>query len=306
MTRYIIRRLLVTIPVLIIVTIAIFAMVRLVPGDPARMVASIEASTEQVELIRARLGLDKPPVTQYFIFMGQLFQGDMGTGLRSGLPVTDLLKHRLLNTILLSSISMLIASVVGIATGITSGVKQYSVFDYSATLLVLVGIAVPVFWLGLLLILVFSLRLDWLPATGMGSWRHLILPAISQAAAVTAFITRMTRSGLLDVIHQDYIRTARAKGLTERVVILRHALKNALIPVVTIIGMMAAHLFGGAVLVETVFAWPGIGSLLVEAILARDYPIVQGVILVFSAIFLLINLVVDISYAYLDPRIRYQ
>ena len=293
-------------PVLLAVTVIIFAVVRLIPGDPAVMLAGLTATPEQLELTRARLGLDQPVVTQYFIFMGNLLHGDMGTSIRSGLPVTEEIMHRLPNTILLTVTAMLIATVVGIAAGIISGVKQYSVFDYSSTLLVLFGISAPVFWLALMLMLLFSLQLDWLPAIGSGSWRHLILPAVSLAAAVTAFIARMTRSSMLEVIRQDYVRTARAKGLTERLVILRHALKNALIPVVTVIGMMTATLLGGAVFVEVVFAWPGLGRLLVEAILFRDYPVVQGIVLIFASIFILINLLVDISYAYLDPRIRYQ
>jgi len=306
MTRYIIRRLLIMLPVLWLVTVISFAVVRLAPGDPAVLLAGLATTPEQLELIRARLGLDQPLVTQYFIFISNLIQGDMGTSIRSGLPVLDEVMNRFPNTLLLAATAMFIASVVGIAVGIITAVKQYSIFDYLSTLLVLIGISAPVFWLAMLLMLLFSLQLGWLPSMGAGSWKHLILPSVSLAAAVTAMIARMTRSSMLDVIGQDYVRTARAKGLTERLVILRHALKNALIPVVTVIGILTASLLGGAVLVEMVFAWPGLGRLLVESILARDYPVVQGVVLVFAFIFILVNLAVDISYAYIDPRIRYK
>ena len=306
MTRYIIRRLLIMLPVLLLVTIIVFAMVRFIPGDPARVMAGFTATLEEVEQIRTRLGLDQPLTTQYVIFIGNLLQGDMGQSAQTGLPVTEAIMLRLPNTLLLVITSLLIASVVGITAGIIAGVKQYSVFDYSSTLLVLFGIAVPIFWLGLMLMLLFSIKLGWLPVAGSESWRHLILPAVTLAAAVTATVARMTRSSMLEVIRQDYVRTARAKGLTERLVILRHALKNALIPIVTVIGLLAGGLLSGAVIVEILFAWPGAGRLLVEGILTRDYPVVQGVVLVFAFIFILINLVVDISYAYIDPRIRYE
>ena len=306
MTQYIIRRLLITLLVLFGITVIIFAMVRLIPGDPAIVMAGQDATKEQIELVRARLGLDKHPVEQYFILAGNLLQGDMGVSTRTGLPVTKEIMHRLPNTVLLATAAMLIAIVLGILAGIVAGIKQYSVFDYSSMLLALFGLSMPVFWLGLMLMLLFSIALGWLPATGADSLKHLILPAFTLGVASTAIIARMTRSSMLEVIRLDYVRTARAKGLTERLVILRHALKNALIPVVTVIGLQMGILLGGAVLTEIVFAWPGIGRLLVEAILARDYPVVQGVVLVVAAMFILVNLVVDIIYAYLDPRIRYQ
>jgi ABC-type dipeptide/oligopeptide/nickel transport system permease component len=306
MTQYIVRRLLITVLVLFGITIIIFAMVRLVPGDPAMVMAGQDATEEQIELIRAHLGLDKHPVEQYFIFAGNLLRGDMGVSIRTQLPVTEEIMHRLPNTVLLATAAMLVAIVLGVAAGIIAGIKQYSVFDYSSMLLALFGLSMPVFWLGLMLMLLFSLVLGWLPATGAGSWRHLILPAFTLGAASTAIVARMTRSSMLDVIRLDYVRTARAKGLTERLVIIRHALKNALIPVVTVVGLQLGVLLGGAVLTENVFAWPGLGRLLVEAILARDYPVVQGVVLVVAAMFILVNLVVDIIYVYLDPRIRYR
>ncbi|MCL0057593.1 ABC transporter permease [Dehalococcoidales bacterium] len=306
MTQYIIRRLLITLLVLFGVTIITFAMVRLIPGDPAIVMAGQGATKEQIELIRERLGLDKHPVEQYFIFVGNLLQGDMGVSIRTGLPVTEEIMHRLPYTLLLTAAAMLIATVLGMVAGIVAGTKQNSIVDYLTTTVALFGLSMPVFWLGLMLMLLFSIKLGWLPATGADSLKHLILPAFTLGVASTAIVARMTRSSMLEVMRLDYVRTARAKGLTEKLVILRHALKNALIPVVTVIGLQMGFLLGGAVLTEIVFAWPGIGRLLVEAILARDYPVVQGVVLVIAAMFILVNLVVDIIYVYLDPRIRYQ
>ncbi|MCL0094443.1 ABC transporter permease [Dehalococcoidales bacterium] len=268
---HIIRRLLITLLVLFGVTIITFAMVRLIPGD-----AGQGATKEQIELIRERLGLDKHPVEQYFIFVSNLLQGDMGMSIRTGLPVTEEIMHRLPYTLLLTAAAMLIATVLGMVAGIVAGTKPNSIVDYLTTTVALFGLSMPVFWLGLMLMLLFSIKLGWLPATGADSLRHLILPAFTLGLASTAIVARMTRSSMLEVMRLDYVRTARAKGLTEKLVILRHALKNALIPVVTVIGLQMGFLLGGAVLTEIVFAWPGIGRLLVEAILARDYPVVQG------------------------------
>ncbi|MCL0039206.1 ABC transporter permease [Dehalococcoidia bacterium] len=306
MTQYIIRRLLITLPLLLAITIIIFSAIRLVPGCPAMVMAGIGATAEDVERIRIHLGLDRHPVEQYFIFIGNLLQGDMGVSTRTRLPVAEEIMHRLPYTLLLTAAAMLIATVLGMVAGIIAGTKQNSIADYLTTTVALFGLSMPVFWLGLMLMLLFSLYLGWLPTTGAGTWRHLILPAFTLGAASTAIVARMTRSSMLEVMGLDYVRTARAKGLTERLVILRHALKNALIPVVTVIGLQMGMLLGGAVLTETVFAWPGIGRLLVGAILARDYPVVQGAALVIAAMFILVNLVVDIIYTYLDPRICYQ
>ncbi|MFO7772663.1 MAG: ABC transporter permease [Dehalococcoidia bacterium] len=306
MSQYIIRRLLITILLLLVITVIIFAMVRLVPGDPAVLMAGQGATQEQIEITRARLGLDKHPVEQYVIFMGNLLRGDMGVSTRTSKPVSEEIMGRLPNTVRLAGAAMLIAIVFGVSAGVVAGIKRNSVFDYSSMLLALFGLSMPVFWLGLMLMLLFSVHLGWLPATGAYTWRHLILPAFTLGVASTAIIARMTRSSMLEVVRLDYVRTARAKGLTERLVILRHALKNALIPVVTVIGLQMGILLGGAVLTEIVFAWPGIGRLLVNALLARDYPVIQGVVLVIAAMFILVNLVVDIIYVYLDPRIRYQ
>ena len=306
MSQYIVRRLLTTLLLLLAVTVIIFAMVRLIPGDPAVLMAGQGATREQIELNRIRLGLDKHPVQQYGIFMGSLLRGDMGISTRTKEPVMDEIMVRLPNTLLLALAAMVIAVVFGVTAGVVAGIKRNSFFDYASMLLALFGLSMPVFWLGLMLMLLFSVHLGWLPATGAYTWRHFILPAFTLGAASTAIIARMTRSSMLEVVRLDYIRTARAKGLTEGLVILRHALKNALIPVVTVIGLQMGLLLGGAVLTEIVFAWPGIGRLLVDALLARDYPVIQGVVLVIAAMFILVNLVVDIVYVYLDPRIRYQ
>lgn len=303
--QYIIRRLLITLPVLLGISLIIFTIVRVIPGDPGYVMAGPHATKDQVEQIRAQLGLDKHPVTQYFIFIRNLSKGDLGTSTRTGLPVTREIMARFPNTLLLALASIMIATFFGVLTGIIAGVKQNSKFDYLSMLVALFGLSMPVFWLGLMLMLLFSIKLGWLPAVGADSFKHLILPAITLGANSTAIIARMTRSSMLEVIRLDYIRTARAKGLSEKLVISRHALKNALIPVVTVIGLQTGILLGGAVLTEIVFAWPGIGRLLVEAILARDYPVVQGVVLVVATMFIFVNLIVDILYSYLDPRIRY-
>jgi len=293
------------IPVLFGISIIIFAMVRVIPGDPGYILAGPHATKEQIEQIREQLGLNKHPVLQYLLFLKNIFRGDLGTSTRTGLPVTKEIMARFPNTLLLAFSSILIATIFGVLIGIISGVKQNSKFDYLSMLFALFGLSMPVFWLGLMLMLLFSIKLGWFPAVGAEGLNHLVLPSLTLGANSTAIIARMTRSSMLEVIRLDYIRTARAKGLAEKVVIMRHALKNALIPVVTVIGLQTGTLLGGAVLTEIVFAWPGIGRLLVEAILSRDYPVVQGVVLLVATTFILINLIVDIIYSYLDPRIRY-
>lgn len=304
-SQYIIRRLLIMVPVLFGISIIIFAMVRVIPGDPGYILAGPHATKEQVEQIREQLGLNKHPVLQYLLFLKNILRGDLGTSTRTGLPVSKEIMARFPNTLLLAFSSILIATIFGVFIGVISGVKQNSKFDYLSMLFALFGLSMPVFWLGLMLMLLFSIKLGWFPAVGAEGLKHLVLPSLTLGANSMAIIARMTRSSMLEVIRLDYIRTARAKGLEEKVVITRHALKNALIPVVTVIGLQTGTLLGGAVLTEIVFAWPGIGRLLVEAILSRDYPVVQGVVLLVATTFILINLIVDIIYSYLDPRIRY-
>lgn len=305
MTNYVIKRLLLSVPVLFGVVILVFFMVRLTPGDPAVIMAGEQASEAEIELIRAQLKLDQPLHIQLGLFLENLVQGDLGRSTRSRAPVTTEIMTRFPNTLILMLTAMAIATLVGVTTGVISAVKQYSFFDAAAMFIALIGISMPVFWLGLLLMLYFSVNLGLLPAAGSGTWKHLILPSIALATVPTAIISRMTRSSVLEVLRQDYIRTARSKGLRENAVIIQHALKNAIIPVVTVVGLQAGTLMGGAVLTESVFNWPGLGRLMVDSILARDYPVVQGAVLLLAVVFIFVNLLVDILYALFDPRIRY-
>jgi peptide/nickel transport system permease protein len=304
--QYIVRRLLLTIPVVFGVSLIVFSIIRLIPGDPARALAGVNATPEYIQQIRDRYGLDDPIHVQYGRFMKGLVTGDLGTSTFSRRPVTTEIGERFPRTLTLASISLLISTIVGVSAGIVSATRRNSLFDNVSMFVALVGVAAPVFWMALMLQLLFAVQLRWLPATGMGGIRHLILPAITLGMASAALMARITRSSMLDVLKQDFITTARAKGLAERVVVYKHALKNALIPVVTVLGLQFGILLGGAVLTETVFAWPGVGRLLVDAILRRDYPIVQGTVMLLAFLFVIINLVVDVIYAFLDPRIHYQ
>ncbi|MFW5695508.1 MAG: nickel ABC transporter permease [Alkalispirochaeta sp.] len=306
MYQYIVRRLLLTIPVVFGVSLIVFSIIRLLPGDPARALAGVNASPQYIQQVRDRYGLDDPIHIQYGRFMQGLVTGDLGNSTFSRRPVTTEIGERFPRTLTLASISLLIATVVGVSAGIVSATRRNSIFDNASMFAALVGVAAPVFWLALMLQLLFAVQLRWLPATGMGSVRHLILPSITLGMASAALMARITRSSMLDVLKQDFITTARSKGLAERVVIYKHALKNALIPVVTVLGLQFGILLGGAVLTETVFAWPGVGRLLVDAILRRDYPVVQGTVMLLALLFVIINLVVDVIYAFLDPRIHYQ
>jgi peptide/nickel transport system permease protein len=302
---YILRRLLLTVPVVVGVSILIFLIIRMIPGDPAIAIAGVHASNEYIEQVRKDLHLDRSLPVQYVIFVRNLARGDLGYSTMSRRPVVLELRERFPRTVELTLLAMLIASVVGISAGIISATRRYSVFDNVSMLVALFGVAAPVFWLALMLQLLFAVHLGWLPATGRGTFRHLILPSLTLGMASAGLIARITRSSMLEVLRQDFITTARAKGLAEKVIIYKHALKNALIPVVTIMGLQFGILLGGAVLTETVFAWPGVGRLLVDSILARDYPVVQGAVLVLAVSFVLINLFVDLVYAFLDPRISY-
>ncbi|HSV30563.1 MAG TPA: nickel ABC transporter permease [Atribacteraceae bacterium] len=305
MYSYIIRRLLLTIPVLIGVSILVFSIIRFIPGDPARAIAGVHASPEYIEQVRRDLLLDQALHIQYFVYMRNLLRGDLGRSTFTRRPVTTELRERFPNTVQLAVAAMVIATLVGVGAGIISATKRYSLFDNVSMIGALIGVAAPVFWLGAMFQIFFSVRLGWLPSGGMGTWAHLILPALTLGLATAALIARITRSSMLEVLSQEYITTARSKGLNERVVIYKHALKNALIPVVTVMGLQFGTLLGGAVLTETVFSWPGIGRLMVDSILTRDYPLVQGAVLLIAVSFVLINLVVDVIYAFLDPRINY-
>jgi peptide/nickel transport system permease protein len=308
---YIARRLLLTIPTLLGVTFLVFAVVRLQPGDPALEIAGQGATKEILESIRQELGLDRPFLVQYLDFMEKLFRGDLGRSLKTKEPVAPKVWNRFLNTLELTAVAMIIAVLIGSTAGIISAIRPYSIWDNLSMLGALFGVSMPVFWQGIMLMLVFALWLEqwigWgLPATGRGTLLHLILPALTLGTSSAAIIARMMRSTMLEILRQEYILTAHAKGASSWAVIFKHALRNALIPVVTVVGLTFGGLLSGAVLTETVFAWPGIGRLIVEeGILTRDYPIVQGAILMVALGFVLVNLLVDLLYAYIDPRIRY-
>ncbi|QEK12948.1 ABC transporter permease [Crassaminicella thermophila] len=307
MLKYVSRRVLLLIPVLIGVAFIVFTLLYLTPGDPARMVLGEQAPQEAVDELREEMGLNDPFFVQFgrYVYKATI-KHDLGRSYITKRPVTQELLNVFPTTLKLASLSMVIAVIIGIPFGIISAIKQYSVFDSVVMVFALIGISMPVFWLGLLLILFFAVKLGWLPSSGFYSFKHMILPALTLGAQSIAIITRMTRSSMLEVIRQDYIRTVRAKGQKERLVILRHALGNALIPVITIAGIQFGILLGGAVLTEVIFSVPGVGRLMVEAIKMRDYPIVQGGVLYIAIAFSVVNLLVDLLYAYVDPRIRAQ
>jgi peptide/nickel transport system permease protein len=314
MTNYIIRRLLLAIPVLLGASFIVFWSIRWVRGDPARAIAGELATPAMIAQVREQLGLDRPVPVQYGIYLSRVVQGDLGRSIRTGVPVTNEIIRRLPNTLQLTVASLVLSAAIGIPIGIFSATRPNSWFDGGSMTFALLGVSMPIFWLGLMLMILFSVLLPrWLelpgpvlPPTGSGTWKHMVMPTIALAASSMAIQARMTRACMLEVLRQDYIRTARAKGLLELKVIYRHALRNAMIPIVTIIGLQFGALLGGAVITETVFAWPGIGRLLVEAISFRDYPVIQGSILVITAGFVFTNLVVDVLYAYLDPRVKYE
>jgi ABC-type dipeptide/oligopeptide/nickel transport system permease component len=300
------RRLLLTIPVLLGVLFVVMLTLDLIPGDPVALMLGDAATKETIARFRDHLGLDKPLVLRYVHYLGQLVRGDLGRSIQQNRPVVDELADAWPATIELAVAALLVAAVVGIGAGIVSAVWPNSVFDALARLGSLFGLSMPVFWTGLVLIVVFALWLPWLPVGGTGSLAHLVLPAVTLALPSIAMISRMTRSSVLEVLHEDYVRTARAKGVGETWVVVKHALRNATIPILTLVGLQAGQLLGGAVLTETVFAWPGLGRLMVKAIFARDYVLLQGAVLFFALAFVVVNLIVDLSYGALDPRISRQ
>lgn len=308
MLRYVTGRLLGLLPVLLGVTVLVFVMLRIAPGDPLIALLGEESqgiSRQALEEMRQQYGLDANPVSQYFTFLGGVVQGDLGTSVRTKQPVVREIASRLPATLLLAGAGITISLVLGLTLGILAAVYRRTVVDYLAIVVALAGVSVPVFWSGLILMLVFALQLGWLPASGSGTWRHLVLPATAIGFASSAIVARVTRSSMIEVLRADYVRTARAKGVGERRVNLRHALRNAMLPIITVIGLQFGGLLGGSVLTETVFAWPGIGRLVVDSIRAQDAPLVQGTVLFIAVVFIVINLLVDLSYALLNPRIRY-
>ncbi|RTI06819.1 ABC transporter permease [Thermus scotoductus] len=336
MWSYVLRRLLGLVPVLFGITLLVFLFLQLIPGDPAQAILGERGTPEQLAALREKLGLNKPLYVQYLTFVKNILTGDLGTSAVSTIPVAEELKRRWPATFELALAATLVAVVFGIPVGILAAVRKNSLLDTLSMSLSLVGVSMPVFWLGLLLVYFFAVNLHWLPTGGrlstdlaidfrpitgflvldgmlalkpevlMDALRHLILPALTLGTIPLAILTRITRSAMLEVLSQDYVRTARAKGLAERQVILKHALKNALLPVVTLVGLQFGTLLGGAILTETIFSWPGIGSYIYEGILNRDYPVVQAGVLVVATVFVLVNLLVDLSYALLDPRIQYR
>ena len=308
MLRYALGRLIGTVPVLFGVTLLVFLMAWVTPGDPVVAMlgeASQGISRQALDDLRRELGLDRPLPVQYVGYVAGLLRGDLGTSVRSRRPVLAEIRDRLPATLELALAALTIAVALGVTLGVLAAVRKRTWVDGAAIAVALVGVSIPVFWSGFLLMMVFALELGWLPASGRGTWRHLVLPAVTVGVSSAAFIARITRGAVLEALAQDYVRTAKAKGLAPRRVVMRHALRNALLPIVTVVGLQLGGLLGGAVLTETVFAWPGVGRLLVDAIVARDLPLVQGSVLVISLLFILVNLAVDLSYAAINPKVRY-
>jgi peptide/nickel transport system permease protein len=311
---YALRRLFLAVPVLFGVSVLVFAVLHLAPGDPAAIMLGAQATKEDVERLHRDLGLDEPLAVQYARWISRVARGDLGRSIPLGREVLPEVMLRFKATLLLTAGALAIAIVLGLAAGIVSAVKQYTWLDHISMGVAVTGVSLPVFWTGIMLIIVFALQLRWFPSSGMSSpygsglgdvlW-HLVLPAVTLGTASAAALARLTRSSVLEIIRQDYVRSARAKGLAERAVIGRHVLKNAINPIITVLGLQVGFLLGGAILTETVFSWPGLGSMMVRAIQARDYPLVQGGVLLIATTFVVVNLVVDLLYAVFDPRIRY-
>ncbi|AIF44480.1 MULTISPECIES: glutathione ABC transporter permease GsiC [Virgibacillus] len=305
MAKYVIKRLIGIIPILFLVSIFIFLFVHLIPGDAARLVAGQDATLQDVELVRKELGLDQPIYKQYFSFITGVFQGDLGTSIKTGRPVFDEIAMRFMPTFWLTFWSMIWAVIVGLVIGVISATKRNKWQDYLGMFVAVSGISMPSFWLGLLLIQLFAVQLGWLPTGGLESWKSYILPSITLGSGVAAVVARFSRSSMMDILKDDYIRTGRAKGLNEHKVVWGHGLKNAMIPVVTMTGLQFGFLLGGSVVIETVFSWPGLGRLLIDSVAFRDYPVIQSEMLLFALEFILINLIVDLIYGFLNPQIRY-
>lgn len=306
MYKYILKRLAMLIPVLLAVAFVIYAIMNVAEGDPVYQVAGPDATEEQLQALREEMGLTGSLVERYFRYIGKLLKGDLGVSYVSKQDVMKVYLQRLPNTLYLASVTMIFASLIAIPLGIIAAVNQNSIRDTVSMVLALIGMSMPNFWLGLLLIIAFSLKLGWFPSGGNESPTSVILPAFTVGAGLAALLTRTTRSSMLDVIRQDYLRTARAKGVSEKVIIRKHALRNALIPIITIFGVQFSNVLGGSVLAETVFAWPGVGRLVVDAIDQRDIPTVTGALVMTTMLVTIVNLLIDIVYAYVDPRIKAQ
>lgn len=314
MLKTILKRIIQSIPTLIIVVTITFILTRMIPGDPAKTILGPQASEESIQKMRVEMGLDKSFGEQYVQYMKNIFSGDFGKSYSYNKPVTKLIAERIPNTLVISITSLVIAMIIGVTIGVVSAVKQYSIFDYIFMILALVGVSMPIFWLGLMLVLTFSVNLGWLPALGMGSldkglWdfvSHMILPCFCLATIPTATFARITRSSMLEVVNNDAIKSLRARGIKESSVIWKHALKNALPPIVTVIGLQLASSFTGAILTESIFSWPGMGTMIVSAIDNRDYALIQGTVLFIAVIFVIVNLIVDIIYTIINPKVNYE
>ncbi|MFC3419971.1 ABC transporter permease subunit [Salinicoccus hispanicus] len=305
MYRYLFMRILNLIPLLIIVSFVVFMFVHIIPGDPARLLAGQDATREEVELARSVLNLDKPLLQQYFIYMSGLFVGDLGFSIKSGASVAQIISDRILPSLGLTFASIVWATVVGMLIGILSATFRNRWPDQLGMLTAISGISLPNFWVGLVIIQIFSVQLGWFPTGGAGSWQSYIMPSFALGAGIMAIIARFTRSSLVESLKQDYIRTGRSKGLGKGSIVFGHALKNSLIPVITVTGLQFGFLLGGSVVVETVFSFPGLGTLLIDSIQFRDYPVIQALILLFALQFILVNFIVDIIYGFVNPKIRY-
>jgi peptide/nickel transport system permease protein len=305
MKAYVLRRLWQSALTLVGVSVLVFVILRVVPGDPAKMLLPDGAPQSAVDELNRQLGLHEPLHVQYAIFVRSVFRGDFGQSFQYRAPALQVVVERLGATVQLALAALVITVGVGVSLGIVAAVRRGTGYDYASTALAVLGQSLPNFWLGIMLILLFGVALRWLPTSGFESWRHLILPAVTLAAFPMALVARLTRSSMLEILGRDFIRTGRAKGLAERAVILRHALRNAAVPLLTVLGLQIGTLLGGAVITESVFAWPGMGKLVVDAIFFRDFPVVQTVLILSATIFVLINLLVDLVYTVIDPRIRY-
>jgi peptide/nickel transport system permease protein len=305
MKAYVLRRLWQSALTLVGVSVLVFVILRVVPGDPAKMLLPDGAPQSAVDELNRQLGLHEPLHVQYALFLRSVFRGDFGQSFQYRAPALRVVVERLTATVQLALAALAITVGVGVTLGIVAAVRRGTGYDYASTVLAVLGQSLPNFWLGIMLILLFGVALRWLPTSGFESWRHLILPAVTLAAFPMALVARLTRSSMLEILGRDYIRTGRAKGLAERAVILRHALRNAAVPLLTVLGLQIGALLGGAVITESVFAWPGMGKLVVDAIFFRDFPVVQTVLILSATIFVVINLLVDLLYTVIDPRIRY-
>lgn len=305
MLKYLVGRLAGILPVLLVISVFVFGFVHLLPGDPARLVAGPDATQRDVELVRQDLGLDQPLWVQYGRFLGNAVQGEFGRSMKSKRPVSQEIGERFMPTLYLTVVAMIWATLAGLLIGVASATKRGRWQDHVGMVVAVSGIAFPSFWLGLLMIDLFSVKLGWLPTSGYGTWQHFVMPSLTLGLGVAAVMARFTRSAFIEIAREDYVRTARAKGVPARLVVWKHTLRNALIPIITMVGLQFGFLLGGSIVVETVFSWPGLGRLLVDSVNYRDYTVIQAEILLFSLEFIIINLLVDVLYALANPEIRY-